>query len=149
MAGQAKRQAKSAVRKAAKQEQKAKNRSAYAKKHPQAVAKAVKKSGPRSSDHNMGGKVRTNATKGLWRGGPDSITTKTYHECKVDGVKQRKVWREGLTAEEQLKELDHRLGVGVGAKKERARLTKQILTATLKVTTDSQAKEALSKFIQG
>ncbi len=48
------------------------------------------------------------------------MQTKQMKQKTVDALKAK---REKLSAAQQIKELDARLGVGVGAKKERARLT--------------------------
>ncbi len=50
----------------------------------------------------------------------NKMQTKQMKQKTVDALKAK---REKLSAAQQIKELDARLGVGVGAKKERARLT--------------------------
>lgn len=49
-----------------------------------------------------------------------------YREKRQDEAKGRNEARATLTPEQQIEALDNRLGVGVGAERERARLAKQI-----------------------
>mgnify|MGYP001586060108 CR=1 FL=1 len=59
---------------------------------------------------------------GLYSGGYYG-STKTLRK---DDAKERAEYRDNLTAEQQLARLDKRLGIGIGAKRERAALAKQI-----------------------
>ncbi len=147
MAGKVARKAKSDIRRQKKVDDKNRNRSEYAKKHPQQMVKEKKRVGPHADNHNLGGQRKTNETKGLYRGGIQEdgahfpITKTTQKQVVADGVKERDLYRAALTPQEQLKELDRRLGEGVGAKRERARLNKQILEAETSKELATAAKE--------
>jgi hypothetical protein len=48
-----------------------------------------------------------------------------WRQMKAEEAQERHVAWEMLTPQQQLKELDRRLGKGIGAKKQRARLAKR------------------------
>lgn len=67
----------------------------------------------------MFGDIRSNRGKNVRNG-------HTYHPKKSDRqmrARDRQIVRDALTPKQQIATLDRRLGVGVGAVKERARLT--------------------------
>jgi hypothetical protein len=82
----------------------------------------IRSSGPR----NAYGISKTPSTKKLYRGGPNPISKEDRREELREQAEDRKEMRHRRTPLEQIQMLDYRLGVNVGAKRERERLQKLI-----------------------
>ena len=63
----------------------------------------------------------------------------------LETAEERYALRESRTPQQQLDVLDRRLGLGVGAAKERARLVRMIETSSKPKTTKSTAKSGAKK----